>query len=270
MSDNQRTDFDAIAYWNKRYETVDASRSGHIDLPAEYNKWLYRRKQDHIAKAFSRIGASLHGTNLLEIASGSGAYMDFWAGQGVANYSGIDLSERAVESLRQRYPGRRFLQFDLNNSGLASEVGTQFGCVAAIDVLYHVTDDGKFAAALKEIASVLSPGGLLINHEQFLHVPERNHGYLKWRTLDHYLAVLDAAGFDVLYRRPTFFFMIQPVDVAGFKATVMNALWNRMTGPIVERLPDLAGAIGYAVDSAVCSVLQEGPSMEVMICRKRG
>ena len=270
MSDDSKRPFDAAAYWNTRYATIDASKSGHVDLPAEYNAWLYRRKQDHVAKALRSVGESLRGAKLLEIAAGSGAWMDFWEEQGVADYLGIDLSQRAIDGLVAHFPGQRFLQYDLNEPGLARAVGQGYDCVSAIDVLYHVMDDRRFRELLVEIGSLLNPGGLLIIHDQFLHGAVHDHVYLRWRKLDDYAAALRSAGFEILYRRPTFFFMIQTVDFDGAAAKLMDALWDRLVYPAIRQFPKLVGAILYAVDTLVCAALREGPSMEVMVCRRTG
>jgi len=271
MPEEQRPPLDLVAYWNKRYAAIDATKSGHIDLPVEYNAWLYRRKQAHVAKAVARLGRSLRGGRLLEVAAGSGAWMGFWAAQGVADYAGIDISQRAIDDLKRRFPADRFWQRDLNDLGLAGAVGTGYDCVAAIDVLYHVLDDRRFAAVIADLASIVRDDGLLIIHDQFLNGPAQDHGgYIRWRTLAQYEEALQAAGFEILYRRPTFFFMIQTADFSGRAARVMRSLWEGLTYPAIERAPGLAGAVGYAVDSALCALLHEGPSMELMVCRKRG
>lgn len=270
MTSKEGPPFDLTGYWNKRYEFVDVTASGHIDLPAEYNTWLYRRKQDHLASAVARVGGSFHGSKLFEVAAGSGAWMNFWDSQGVREYFGIDLSERAINDLTRRFPRHRFVQRDLSDPALAATVGTGYDCVTAMDVLYHVTDDDRFAAGVKELVSLLKPGGLLVIHDQFLHGPAAHHGYIRWRSLSQYEEVLDWAGVDIVYRRPTFFFMIQTVDFTGLAARIMSALWARFSEPAIARFPRFAGAIGYVVDTAICAVLHEGPSMEVMVCRKRG
>jgi SAM-dependent methyltransferase len=270
VSDNRNEPFDAKAYWDKRYDSIDASKSGHVDLPVEYNAWLYRRKQDHVAKALAAVRASLRGKRLLEIAAGSGAWMNFWQAEGVADYLGIDLSQNAIDDLRTRFPQNRFLQRDLNEPGLAQAVGTEYDCVSAIDVLYHVMDDDRFRALIKEIGDVTKPGGLLVIHDQFLHGPARDHVYLRWRPLADYEDVLRNAGFEIIYRRATFFFMIQTVDMTGFWADTMDALWDRLVYPVIKRFPRLAGAVGYVVDTLICAVVKEGPSMELMVCRKSG
>ncbi len=271
MSDKPKASFDATAYWNKRYGTIDVTKSGHIDLPAEYNTWLYRRKQNLVTSAIASVGSTLKGGKFLEVAAGSGAWMNFWIERGIKDYLGIDLSERAVGALQQRFPKYRFLQRDLNDPGLPAAVGMEYDCVAAIDVLYHVTDDEKFRAVMNDLAAVLKPGGLLIIHDQFLHGAPMDHGqYIRWRSLAAYEDVLQGAGFDILFRRPTFFFMIQTVDFRGTAARAMNSLWNRVTYPLIAHFPRFSGALGYVLDSLICAVLREGPSMEVMICRKRG
>ena len=269
MPDKKEPAFDAATYWNKRYNTIDSTKSGHIDLPVEYNAWLYRRKQDHVVKAIARVGGSLRAIRLLEVAAGSGAYMSFWKAQGIADYFGIDLSERSIDKLQRRFPQYKFLQRDLSESGLAQVVGAGYDCVSAMDVLYHVVEDEKFRAGLAQLASVLKTGGLLIIHEQFVHGPARDHGYLKWRSQCDYEVALGAAGFEILYRRPTFFFMIQTVIFKGFAAKAMDTFWDYISYPFIGRFPRLAGVIGYTLDTAICAMLQEGPSMEVMICRKR-
>lgn len=262
---------DLTAYWNNRYSTIDATRSGHIDLPAEYNAWLYRRKQDQIRRAVAKVGASLKGGRLLEIAAGSGAWMAFWGAQGVTGYLGVDLSQRAVEGLRTRFPHHKFLQRDLNDLHIGDAVGTGYDFVSAIDVLYHVVDDARFRAVLADLSTVLKPGGFLLIHDQFLRGPAQNYGgYIRWRPRTEFVAALNAAGFDVLYRRPTFFFMVQAADFTGWSARAMHLLWDQVQRPVIDRAPKIAGATGYLVDTAVCSMLKEGPAFNVMVCRKRG
>jgi Methyltransferase domain len=269
MPDSKKAPFDAAAYWHERYNTIDLSRSGHIDLPTEYNAWLYRRKQDHVARAVAKVGGSMRGAKLLEIAAGSGAWMNFWKSQGIAEYLGIDLSERAVADLTLRFPEDRFLQHDLNDLGLPEVAGIGYDFVSAIDVLYYVVDDKKFCAVIADLALELKEGGLLIIHDQFLHSAARDHGYIKWRSLRDYEDALRTAGLEILYRRSTFFLMIQNVDLKGLAAKLHSKLWDYLTFPAIRRFPRLSGIIGYSVDSVVCSVLHEGPSMEMMICRKR-
>lgn len=271
MSDEQKPAFDAEAYWNKRYATVDVTKSGHIDLPAAYNVWLYRRKQAHLDRALTACGASLRGARLLEVAAGSGAWMEFWALQGVKDYLGIDLSQNAVDELVKRHPSHRFMQRDLNDAGLSATVGEGYDAIAAIDVLYHVLDDARFADVLRELARSLKPGGLLAVHDIFTHHAPIDHGrYIRWRTLAQYEAALAAAGLEIVYRRPTFLFMVQNADYTGSAGRALDAVWRFLAYPLIAHLPRVAGVTLGFIDALACRFMAEGPSMEFMICRKPG
>ena len=269
MSDDRKAPFDAAAYWNKRYATVDVTKSGHIDLPAAYNVWLYRRKQAQFARAMKACNASLKGARLLEVAAGTGAWMDFWESQGVEDYLGIDLSQNAINELNSQYPSRRFLLCDLNEPGLLSVVGGGFDCVVAIDVLYHLLDDDRFNNALHDLSCSLKPGGLLVLHDIFLpREPVDHRLHIRWRTLAQFETAFDEAGLEIIYRRPTFLFMVQNASWKGLRAKALDGLWRAFSYPLISRLPRVAGALGCFADSLACRFMTSGPSMEFVICRK--
>jgi len=48
----------------------------------------------------------------------------------------------------------------------------------------------------------------------------------------------------------------------------MKLLWDRVTYPLIRRLPDLLGRLGYWSDRVFGKFLKEGPSFEMMICRR--
>ena len=45
---DDRKNYHAESYWEDRYRSIDISKSGHIDLPIAYNRWLYRRKIERL------------------------------------------------------------------------------------------------------------------------------------------------------------------------------------------------------------------------------
>jgi ubiquinone/menaquinone biosynthesis C-methylase UbiE len=262
--------FDHEAYWAERYRAIDISKSGHIDLPVAYNRWLYRRKRECLFRDLRRAGFRPEGASVLEVATGTGVYVEAWKRAGVGRLVGIDLSQAATDSLRVRFPGFSFHKRDLGEPGLAELTGTGFDLVTAVDMLYHIVEEERFPVALANLAAACKPGGLLAIHEVFPHRAELDFGYLKLRTLDAYSRALDAAGFEILSRTPTFFFSVQANDPSTEAVGArMRALWQR-TYPIIERAPGAAGALAYAVDSVLGAVMREGPSFEMLVCRRRG
>jgi 2-polyprenyl-3-methyl-5-hydroxy-6-metoxy-1,4-benzoquinol methylase len=265
-----RLAYDAEKYWAERYSTIDITKSGHIDLPADYNKWLYERKKEVFFQGLKAAHFNPVGASVLEIATGTGVYVEAWQKRKVSRLVGIDISAAAVAELQRRFPKYEFYKRDLAKPGLVDVVGNGFDVVTAIDMLYHIVQDSDFPIALRNIAETVKPGGLFAIHDLFLHTAEYDAGYIKLRTLDTYRAALDAAGFDIVWRKPTFFFAVQPRDVSSPPTLrLMLQVWDRFTYPLIQRLPNLAGRSTYWTDKIIGAVMKEGPSFEMMICRRR-
>jgi hypothetical protein len=81
--------------------------------------------------------------------------------------------------------------------------------------------------------------------------------------------LLSSAGFEVVSRAPIFYGMIQANDCASTRAAErMDGLWSRLS-PWIQRAPGLLGATLYALDSVLCIFVREGPSMELLLARRR-
>ena len=261
--------YEPESYWEERYARLDITRSGHRDLPKEYNTWLYRRKQAVLWRSLRHIGFEPRDTRLLEIGVGVGAYLDFWQRVGVRDITGLDLSASAIGFLAERYPKVRFMRRDVTAANLQADCGTGYDIVTALDVLYHVVDGALLDSALRNIFEVLRPGGVFALHDEFLHRPGEHHGYIYWRSLDQWQQALSRAGLEVVYRTPIFFCMVQPNDCATPRgAARMDKLWTR-SNAVIQRFPSLAGALGYAVDTTLGAMLNEGPSMELLLARRK-
>jgi len=270
MSDQSRQPYDPETYWAERYRTIDITKSGHIDLPVAYNRWLYRRKKERLMQLLRRTGFDPRGASVLDVAAGTGVYVEAWKALGVQRLVGIDISAAATEALQSRFPEYAFHKRDLAQPGLAGVVGSGFSLVTAIDMLYHVVDDASFPVALANLHEVLAPGGHLAIHDVFMHGRELDFGYIKLRTLAHYTRALEAAGFEILARQPTFFVSVQGHDHrSAWVARLYDQLWDRVQSRLIPRPPDGMGRLAYWIDRALGAMLREGPSFEMLICRRK-
>jgi hypothetical protein len=153
---------------------------------------------------------------------------------------------------------------------LAGLVGTDHTLVTAVDMLYHIVDDRDFPVALGNLAATCRRGGYLAIHDFFMQHQEMDFGYIKARTLKTYEAELDRAGFEIVSREPTFFLMVQSYDHKTLEdKKAMNRWWSRTIQPIIVRAPAIAGRAAYYADKFFGSFLKEGPSFEMMICRRK-
>jgi 2-polyprenyl-3-methyl-5-hydroxy-6-metoxy-1,4-benzoquinol methylase len=262
--------YDPEKYWAERYKEIDLTKSGHIDLPESYNRWLYRRKKERLLDGLRKAGFNPKGASVLEIATGTGVYVEMWKALGVSKLAGIDISENATNALKLRFPEYSFHKRDLSLPGLTSVTGTDFDLVTAVDMLYHIVSDQDFPVALENLAQSCKPGGYFAIHDFFMLHREVDFGYIKLRTLKSYQTALAKAGFEIVSRTPTFFLTVQTYDHASLDTQKRMAnLWSKFLYPGIIRLPNLAGRLGYYSDRVLGSLLSEGPSFEMMVCRRK-
>jgi SAM-dependent methyltransferase len=133
---------DAAPGTRRFYELVEAHRytsEWHIPLAADFS--------------------SARGLKVLEIGCGLGTDGAQFAAAG-ANYTGVDLTEAAVELARKRFElfdlSGKFQTADAENLDFANE---SFDLVYSHGVLHHTPDTAK---AIREVHRVLRPGGRAI------------------------------------------------------------------------------------------------------------
>lgn len=157
---------------------------------------LFHRNRAHAVRGLVR-----------RYADGLGPILDAGAGTGLnlrhlpAGSTGLDINPRNIEILKTRLPRHTIVEGDIEAMPFDD---ASFGTVVCTEVLEHVPDS---AAALREIARVLMPGGRLIGSVpaqaliwklRFLsstcpHTEPFHNEYLRPEVR----AMLEAAGFDV-------------------------------------------------------------------------
>lgn len=121
-------------------ETLD-----NLDGADNYAAWIFEQVQPHLGDAVLEVGAG-HGT-FTEILSARGARV-------VAT----DVSQRCADVLRERFAGDE--RVTVVHGGADAVAGQPpFDSAVLINVLEHIPDDD---GALRDLASVLRPGGRLI------------------------------------------------------------------------------------------------------------
>lgn len=257
-------DSDTRSYWERRFGNEVSLRTvGWLGLGGRFNAWMYRVR----ARQFRRLVAlyAFPGMRVLDVGSGSGFYVELWRRFG-ACVAGCDITDAAVDTLRARYPGVPFERADVGEPGALGE-SARYDAVSAMDVLFHIVDDARWSSALANVASVLRPGGVFVLSDNFVHGTALRAATQVNRSLEEFERELTRDGFEVLVRRPVFALMNTPVDTRN---RAYRAAW-RATTAIARRheiLGGLAGAMLYPFEIALTSMLREGPSTELMICRR--
>ena len=264
--DGERTaSFDPERYWSDRLEqTFSLGGVGWLGLGEPYNRWMYAVRR----RVFRRVvhdRLDLRRARVLDVGSGTGFYVSLWGELGAGDVTGSDLTGVSVERLRSRFPGVRFEQIDISSVGLPLD--GPYDAISAMDVLYHIVDDDRYAQALRNIADLLTPGGRLIFTDNLLHGDAQHWAHGTSRSLDEVTRLLGESGLEIELRRPVFFLMNTPVDS---KSRVLKGSWRVLNALARFGAGRFVGAVLFPVDLALGSLLSEGPSTEIVVCRKVG
>jgi hypothetical protein len=134
-------------------------------------------------------------------------------------------------------------------------------------MLYHIVSDEDYASAIANLAGALKPGGHLVMTENFLHRELPRTPVQANRTIGSILHLLSSNGLAVLRRAPVFVLMNYPADV---RSAFLRRLWELCTLPAVYLNPlgHIYGPALLPLDFFLTKILREGPSTEILICRK--
>lgn len=252
------------AYWETRLsENFDLKGVGLVDLPASYNRWLYRARRRAFRRAVLRHVVDVRSARVLDVGSGTGFYVDQWQALGAERIVGSDLTAVSVDSLRARFPELDFQAIDISGD-LPPGLG-RFDAVSAMDMLFHIVDDEKYRQAISNLRAVLEPGGVLIFSEHFRRAGRFVATHQVSRSMDEILQLLDESGLRLLERRPLLVAMGYPVDS---ESRLLQTTWRAMAAPakLGEAGGHAVGAAAYPVEVLLARVLKESPATEIAVC----
>jgi SAM-dependent methyltransferase len=263
--------FSVRDYWESRLrESYSLEGVGYRRLGRQYNAWMYRVRAEVFARVAGGLGLDWTTARVCDIGSGTGFYVDQWHRLGVPQVTGVDITDKAVEELRQRFPTDRFVREDVGRDwGPGSQLAAgEFTAVSAMDVLFHIVDDAEYARAFRNIASLLAPGGWFLWSDNFLRHQTERVTHQVSRTLAESERLVQAAGFEIVRRVPMFVVMNYPADTRGKLA---RWAWTAMVAPaaVAEPLGWAVGALLAPVDRWLTGWVRESPTTEIMVCRKR-
>lgn len=263
--------YDAESFWEQRLRgRFDVAAAGYRGLGRSYNDALYRQRAVVLKRAVSRYRLPVADADVVELGPGTGFYVERWKAMGVRSLVGLDITSVVPERLSVAFPEYRFEQADVSEPWPVATASADL--VTAFDVLFHVVDDGRFAAAVAEAGRVLRPGGFFLVSDLFVHDAAFRVFHQVSHTLAEYTAVLEAAGLEIVGRLPVFVTMHPALDVpAGWPRRIAEGWWAALEAKLVAR-PQLGRRIGtvlFWIDRVLTAPLRGGPSTELLLARKR-
>ncbi len=249
---------DTRVEWLDRHRTLgEFERVGYAGLGEAYNRSLYRLRRRHFLRLVKRLNIRPE-CRALDIGCGTGFYVDCLHTRGLRDVLGMDLSPDAVDGLRRRFPGCRFTIGDIAETSPQELFDdSRFDVVTAMDVLFHIIDDARWASALRRSAAAVAPGGLLLVSDNFPTQTLPATASQSFHSLSEYDKLLSEAGLERVELSPVFFLSNGPVG-----SPMMSRYWHLVTAVIGKSLAasrpigELVGAVGGAILTGFDAVLQ--------------
>lgn len=164
----RRIPYDAQVAWNARYREAVAE-GGIDDMTTITRRADPRKARYHYNAVENAILEWALRTPLpdrpaiLDVGSGAGHWVDFYRSVFDARrVVALEFAAPAAAVLRSKYARESDVSVaEIDVSG-DLELGERFEIVNAVDVLFHVVDDGRWRRAVGNLAQHLAPGGHLV------------------------------------------------------------------------------------------------------------
>ena len=272
-----RTAYQPDEYWKQRVgDASQLAAVGQSGLGA-YNSIAYGFRRRAILKAVSQLNRPLSAVRLFEAGFGTGYYLQLWQSLGIHQVMAMDISPAAVRRAQALFPEFEVLCGDIvQPSGHDGD----FDVVTAIDVLYHITDDGSWSQALRNLSRMVRSGGHLVLTDKFPpHEPYQSFAHVRRRPYDWYARELAESGLRVTATYPVFIFMDDPLPCGRprWLAKLSLLQWRALTGPIrkLGRWPRardaaavVAAAFQYPIERIATRLLSRGPNLEMVVAER--
>lgn len=279
--------FEPKHYWTNLVIGADpdhVDEVGHPDMGRAFNLRAYDLRLKSLICALQTSGC-YPPASIFEAAFGVGFYLRFWKSLDCHRVFGVELSSRACEHARRRFP-----DFDLRAGDIAelnqwpdwTELLASFDLVTAIDVLYHITDNQAARRAIDNLAQLVRPDGILLLTDKFpgASEPLRETTHVVRRPLQWYMQSLERQGLVFEQTIPVFWSMDPPMFDGPSRLSALAAylVWGLMRAgikpwPRNSRMQNFAGnwlgRLGYALDSMIVPHLTRTPNLTLAIYRKR-
>lgn len=222
---------------------------GYAAFEEGFNRVCYRLRRAAALRLLARH-PEIARFRLLEAAVGVGAYASLWQQLGVRRWVGVDIADEAVAHCRTHYPNGEFHTLDLTCDRWPAETSpaSGFDLVTAIDVLYHLVDDGMFEAAIGNLAPRVCAGGGLLLSDVFVRQDRQIAPHVKRRSLATYRRAL-GPDFVLAGRESVFSILADPVPRSRLHVSdqAMLAAWRVLARIVLHAPPAARCAVGAAV-----------------------
>lgn len=195
--------------WNERYLSDQGLAVPGTFTHSDYgNQQFYRVKFRAIDRCLKRIDSDLLGKTIVDVAGGSGQFVDFFLRRGAREVLVTDFSKVALQHVRQRYKNVRnvtTMLFDMKSIDHTWHDHYDFAFV--MEAVFLLVTDNHFAQAIRNLSAALKHGGYLIISDLFPTQTIQQNAYVIRRSRSEFEEVMAKNGLTTVgYVPQTFLF----------------------------------------------------------------
>lgn len=185
--------FDSLAYWQARHEQylLNPQGVGNAVLDVAENERIYQAIDAYVANIVIKLDRH-NPIRVLDLGCGIGMLASAFLRTG-CEYTGVDISDKAVEIARGKYPAGRFCVANIADLPLAGP----FDIIIERTVFIHLVEDDYWRSVVREVCRLLSSDGVFILMDQLpATAAEAPAGasHVKFRLYSEYTKALHHVG----------------------------------------------------------------------------
>jgi SAM-dependent methyltransferase len=278
----QHQAIDIRRFWEERYTAhPDITGAGAVGNSPRFVEFMYAARMRQVERGLRSLRLSdLSSRRVLDVGSGTGAWLEFWRRHGVTQLAGMDFAAASAGTLRQRFPDCTIAQGDVCEAPFDLP-DRAYDVISSFEVLMHIFEPMRFRRAIVNLASYCVPGGWLVISDPIIsglhYVPTAlNSNYVKYRSLGEYRETLDAAGFRVREVRPATVLLNSPLEARSRRAFAAQSRWWRLcrkTQALLDAPWPVGGLVWWSAhqaDAVACSLSRGGfsPTSKLLFAQK--
>jgi SAM-dependent methyltransferase len=172
---------------------------------------------------------AVNGGKILDVGAGSGRWIRFFLKRFTPSLlMGVDFTSASIEMLQRRYANVSGIKTSFRTADLTDptlDLGEKFDLINVMNVLFHIPEPDRFAAAMKNMVNHLTPGGRLVPTEYMPQVTMRTNWMLVRSRYDMEVAAA-AAGLQIAGIRASGIFANDPMGIDGPDTGLRRQFYN--------------------------------------------
>ncbi|HXH18241.1 MAG TPA: class I SAM-dependent methyltransferase [Chitinophagales bacterium] len=187
---------DPAAFFSHRIHITSGSESELInpDWPRYWTKYHYNLVENGILEILHEHKKTGKKLSVLDAGVGTGHWLEFYRSLfPIKKMVGVDFCKPPLQKLKEKINDKKIslLLWDISTDIPRALQASRFDIVNAIGVIFHIVDDVKWQQAIRNLFTLLEPGGILIAGGDFSSETKERGAMRKSRSLHTWLDLLN-------------------------------------------------------------------------------